>query len=161
MNNIYLMVAADVEDMEGRPVLASEVVKYRLHRKVWPLYKNTPNRKAMSTGDKLAFYIAGQGAGSRHIIATGSVIGIDHSVRSGAYEHSEWLTETPTSVIHIGSVRWLTPPLDFKANLILLGYNIEGRRWGHILQGGVKRMSPRAADYIAAYPHTSELPQSR
>ncbi|WP_157057511.1 hypothetical protein [Loktanella sp. 3ANDIMAR09] len=145
-NNYFLAVALDGYSNDGLRVSAFDVVKQRLENSSWPLYMNTKNRKVISRGDVIFFYIGGQGPCGGHTVGTADVVGRTDAGRRVLRD--EYAVSPVSAIIELGNIR-LTEPRKLKPVLIECGIiQQENRKWGAFLMGGLCRVPEIVADKL-------------
>ena len=142
-SGFFLLVATDADHISGKMHPSLAVANERLRAGLWPLYRRTPNKDLIKSGDMAVIYTAGQKTGSGLIIAE-VVIGTSTLwlPKEGEVDHEDILTAPAYKVLRFHSVRFLEPPVKFRSVLPILGCcppNMS--KWGSILRGGVKRLS--------------------
>lgn len=141
----FLLVTTDPETVSGSRGAAVDLVRYRIKRGLWPIYRNTRGRHAMVPGRRLAFYIAGtnsQGLAGK-IIATATIGRVSERKYSlESIDPEKYITDSPALVLHLADVSWLEQPLDFRSLLSELSFcPANMQKWGAVLQGGSRALS--------------------
>ena len=147
VHQYFLMITSDPDLIDDRPGFALELVESRLEKAQWPLYGNTQNRKRISAGDLLAFYVAGSGPRGGSVVATAAVNALRQwRRRADSFDAFKYLTATPEVVLELNSVRKLSEPVLLRAVLEALTIRPSNlQKWGSALQGGCRQIT--AADW--------------
>src|SRR5262249_27447396 len=135
----FVLVTVDPELEDGGKAAAYDLVRWRLQRASWPIFRNTRCQRLMVAGSPLGFYVAGSRAHAGMIVATATLKGVRISRRASAVDPPNFLTELPDSVLELVAVAFLDPPISFRdvvPRLSICPDNV--RKWGAILQGGVR-----------------------
>ena len=144
--NYFLAVTLDGYTDDGLRVSAFDVVKKRLKSSTWPLYLNTKNRKVISEGDVIFFYIGGQGPCGGHTVATADVVRRTDAGRRVLRD--EYAVSPVSAIIELGNIRF-TEPQTLKPVLIECGIiRQENKKWGAFLMGGLCRVPEIVADKL-------------
>lgn len=140
----FVLVTVDPELAEGGRAAAFDLVRWRLERGRWPIFKNTRCRRQMVPGSRLAFYVAGFGQHAGMIVATATLKAVHVSRRVNAVDPPHFLTDLPDSVLELSEVAFLDPPVSFRDVAPRLSISPKNpRKWGVIVQGGVRALSEK------------------
>ncbi len=136
--NYFLAVTLDGYSENGLRVSALDVIKRRLDTGKWPLYANTKNRKVISEGDRLLFYVGGQGQCGGHTVATAKVGKITDAGRRVLRD--EYAVSPVSSLISLDGINFIEPKI-LKPVLVECGIiQQENKKWGAFLMGGLCRV---------------------
>jgi predicted RNA-binding protein len=139
----FLAITQDSYAESGDHVSAANIIKSRLSAGTWPLYANTKNRLAISEGDVLFFYVAGQGTHGGHTVARADVAKVVNAGRRVLRD--EYATSPVSAVVELDNIKFVRP-VALKAVLINCGViQQENRKWGAFLMGGLSRVSEEVA----------------
>lgn len=135
----------------GGYLSAKEIVQNRFNAKQWALYKHTPHRSEVKSGDKLLIYLAGSKEMSFSAIAEANSI-VDSKGYIGDGEHA--LSNSPYSMIILENSSWLPKKVNIKEILDNLEFIPKNNpRWGCVLQRGVKKISEKDYNFIVDRAH--------
>lgn len=135
----FLAITQDSYAGSGHRVSAADIIKSRLSAGAWPLYANTKNRRAISEGDVLFFYVGGQGTHGGHTVARADVAKVVNAGRR--ILRDEYATSPVSAVVELDNIKFI-PPVALKAVLIDCGViQQENKKWGAFLMGGLSRVS--------------------
>lgn len=133
------MITTDPELVRGGQGYAWRLVDARLSLGIWPLYKNTRNRKQMKEGDRLAFYVGGSREYHGTIVAT-ATIAAKNDCR-GPIDPDRYLTDFPNQTLILKDVERLEDPVDFRSKLDDLSFKPKNMtKWGIVLMGGCRSL---------------------
>ena len=150
----FLLIASPTESYEGQRIDAEVMAKRRLDAGFWGLYANTPHKTEIKLGDRLIVYLAGPGR--MCFYATAEAGNVDFQVRNFRAD-GDVLSEPPAAVLSILSPQTFTTPLPIARIKERLEFvPKKNKKWGCVLQRGVKRISDADASLIVAEA-TSEL----
>ncbi len=145
----YILVANKVDSMAGGYIAAREIAQRRLAAGRWPLFKNTPHQKEVQSGDRLLIYLAGDKEG--RFVAVSNVLGVEGG-RNYSADGSDALTNAAFQQLLVGAVEWLlraVPIVEVKNQLSFVPKGT--RKWGCVLQRGMKRISNDDSKIILDY----------
>lgn len=152
----YLLIVNGTECINGKWKPALAMAQRRLLAGKWPLYKNTPHRNDMKTGDQVIVYLAGKDNEAKHFVATAIIGKIGAPYRYDA-DGSDVLTEPPVVVLSLETVEWLCPPVPIGAIKNNLDFIPKGtNRWGCVLQRGAKRVSEEDTNRILSWQSSDD-----
>ena len=145
--NYFVAITQDGFSEGGNRVAACDVIEARLKSNSWPLYENTKNRRVISEGDTLFFYVGGQGTHGGDIIATAQVVDrIDAGRRT---LRDEYATSPVSALISLKEIKFFAP-ISLKPVLIECGIiKKENKKWGVFLMGGLCRVSKAVANKLS------------
>ena len=147
MGGIFILIASDVEKIDGQMAQSSEIAKFRLDQKYWPLHHRTRNRKIMKSGDKVLIYCGGQLRGGKSIIARAEIENIKRIYATESLpEDNRYLTGNAYEILQFREIVWIEPAIKFREILETLSFCPKNlKKWGVVLHGGARRIS--AEDY--------------
>ena len=136
------MITNDTEHFSGSIYSAYELILQRLELKRWDLNERTSFRKAICSGDRLAFYAAGQRKNRGHIIACARVGEL--ITRSADFKrNNDLLSASPVSQLELTDID-IIEPINLRDKFFDLEMSHGVRRttkWGSALMGGAKKLS--------------------
>jgi hypothetical protein len=142
----YILVANKVESADDGYIPALEIVQRRLGAGRWPLFKNTPHQKDVEAGDQALVYLAGHG--EQRFVAVSIIMGVEHA-RGYEADGLDALTNAPFQQLRLADTAWLSQPVPITSIKEQLDFVPKGtRKWGCVLQRGMKRISDRDAAVI-------------
>jgi hypothetical protein len=142
----FILVAAPAERFSGRDIPAHNVIHWRLGNKVWPIYKNTRNKKRIMEGDRFVFYSAGTGENSQTFCAVATAA--SQVIRRLVRDHKDWVTITASLGVFLDRIRIFQKPIPIRPLLNSLALCKGSRKWGAYLQGGCVTISKEDYDLI-------------
>lgn len=137
----YLLITSDTEDIDGNVVSAYDVIGHRAKRGVWPLYKGTPNRSQIQSGDECVLYAAGRHEFAQHFLYRVTIRSVETASNRDAVDLDNILSSAPDKIINLFGVREFTPPKAIRqimTNLHFIPKNTAA--WGCVMQGGCKKI---------------------
>lgn len=147
MKSFYLLVATDTETVDGDCRAGYEVARERLCRGLWALYRRTPNRERIKTGDEIVVYAAGSKRGGMCFVGSATVSQALVPGRPLENFDGNLLSDAPVRVIELKHVNLFDEPLSIREVRDELAFISQHKRWGVMLQGGCRRIS--SEDYEA------------
>lgn len=69
-----ILVTNDTEE-----IIANDLLKIRLNKKIWPIYKRTPFKKKIKKNFKILFYIAGKNHLKQNIVASAVIDSVNYN----------------------------------------------------------------------------------
>ena len=146
-NNSFILVCGDADSIRGK-VMAFDVAKARLRKKLWPIFTGTRNRKAIQKGDTCFIYLAGLGEHSQHIFAKTSVIEkLDWYHSKDNIDDQDLLINIPDMALRFEDVEMIEP-VPIRKLLSKLSFIPDSPRWGSTFQGGCRKLNQDDADLI-------------
>ena len=156
-SDTYLIfIATQPELAIGGYGTAYEVLQHRLMSRIWGLNKHTTCRTLVKPGVRVIFYAAGNGRLSRHFVATADVlespVAFSRVDLPKYTKVDDWLFDVPAQVVQLGDIRWLEAPVSVYSLMSQMNFlrNRKAGRWGHLFQGGVKRIDRHDYELIVA-----------
>lgn len=147
IKNHFVAVTQDGYSADGHLVPAVDVIKARLETETWPLYANTKNRKVISKGDCVVFYVGGMGPNGGHTVAVAEVVSRDDAGRRTLRE--EYATSPLSSILRLKRVKFFSA-IPLKPVLIQCGIiREENKKWGAFLMGGLCRVPETVANKLS------------
>lgn len=138
----YLLVTSDpymaTSDARGS---AYALVKKRMRRALWDIYKRTSFKDKIQAGDKVCFYVAGTKSHKGQIVGQATISDVSNSVKNTP-EHEEYCLSPPVKQLILKDVKEIEP-INFREKFFSLpmGQSVNREKWGAALMGGVKRLS--------------------
>lgn len=134
----YMLIVNDTETVEGGRKSAYQIAKQRLKEGFWPLFKRTPHRGVIRSGDKVVVYIAGSGEAAQCFVAVAEieeVLAMPGRIR----KESELLSEPAASWIRFSNYQQFERPISIRDLIGQLSFVRDaGIRWGWAIQKGCK-----------------------
>jgi len=150
----FMLIVNDAHSVSDTRVPAARVALHRLNRALWPLYKGTKNRNAITPGDKVVVYVAGEHKHRQTFLAYASVAAVESSGRRHAtIDPEDLLTDAAYKVLRLRDVVFLQPPVEIRPLLGKLSFLRKTNRWGAALVGGCRSMTAR--DFRRVAPEAS------
>lgn len=151
----FLLVTNDPVLKGMQKTDAYTLVMKRLEKRMWPLYEKTRLRERITTGVRVAFYVAGKREHTGTIVATATVSGRVSPSHGGIRtDPPEYLTDRPEIVLELENISILAPPVPLREFIPRLSFCPKDlKNWGSALQGGVRRLTDR--DWTTLFPSTS------
>ena len=139
----FILVTTDPDVTHRGKGLATDLVRHRIERAEWPLFDRTPNRERIVVGVPVAFYVAGTGPDSGHLIATATVGGRRrYRPESQLIDPEGHLAERPSIVLALSDIQWIESPIVFRERLPDLAMKPKNMsNWGAVLMGGARAVS--------------------
>lgn len=145
----YILVANKVDSAMGGYIPAREIVERRLAAGRWPLFKNTPHQREVKPGDQLLVYLAGDK--ERQFVAL-CTAGSVEPARDFEADGEDALTNAPFQQLLLLETRWFRKSLPISSVKEQLNFVPKGtRKWGCVLQRGIKKISDADAKIILAH----------
>lgn len=135
----FLMIVTDGAAKHS----AFDVANRRLDQGLWPIYKGTRNRRAISPGDTILIYLGGSKAWSQSIIASARIKAVDEGGRRAlpAIDKEEAQTEQPFKTLRLEQIDYFDEPLDIRPFVGKLTFLPNSPKWGAVLVGGCRKMT--------------------
>ena len=137
----YLLICSDKHDEYGKTIGAKDYVHNMLSRSVWNLYQRTSFRDAITSGDRVFFYIAGEKEDSGHVVAEAEVLK-DDTVRTSKFD--EYGSAISKVLILINEKIYAkSSNLKSVIRKLSIGKKVDGagKKWGSVLMGGAKKLT--------------------
>jgi hypothetical protein len=145
----YILVANRVDSAAGGYIPAPEIVARRLAAGRWPLFKNTPHQREVTPGDQLFVYLAGHN--ERRFVAR-CTAGTVEPARGFDADGDDALTNAPFQQLLLVDPHWFPKPIPISAVKDQLAFVPKGtRKWGCVMQRGIKKISNADAEIILAH----------
>lgn len=143
--NIFLLPTQDGEHVSGAKIPAIQIIENRVKQRKWPLYERTRNRKAMTQGDILLFYVAGNKLNSGHIIGQAKIENISQNLRNAVFiDGEDILNGSASSIIEMSEFKSFRKLVHLKSILKNLDCCPKSMsKWGVILYGGARKITER------------------
>ena len=151
-----LLVVSQPELASGGHATAYEALQHRLTHSIWGLNERTTCRGLVRPGVRVVFYTAGRGRLSRHFVARAGVLrspGPFSRVDLPKYTKvDDWLFDIPAYIVQLDNIAWFRAPVSIHSvkSQMELFKDRGGHRWGHMVQGGIRRISRHDYELIVA-----------
>ena len=133
----FIFVASDYED-----VSALAIASARLRDHTWALYKRTPNRLSITSGDQVCIYLAGSKKYARAFLAHARVKSInDFNYRSSWTNNDYFWSDLPTKTIDLEEIVFFSPPKPITSLITSLSFIPKSTSWGSALMGGCRKIT--------------------
>jgi hypothetical protein len=147
-SDCYILVAQDSFDGNDARVPAIDIASNRLSERLWPLYRNTRNRRSIEKGNRLCIYIAGKHEYSGSVIASCIVADVRNADVTHLPFERDFLTDNATRFILLDGVKYFAPFSLYNKIENTEMMPVNRKKWGVILIGGVRRISSEFFDSI-------------
>ena len=146
MENYYIFITNDNENIDGSVISAMELTNYRLSNKKWPIYKNTKHKKIIKTDDKCLFYIAGRFDKRQSMVAFADISNNIKCVNGESTDPSNVLAEPAERIIELSNIKKL-PQIEIKPLLHEISFVKKNLfSWGVYFMGGCRKIDKN--DYL-------------
>ena len=140
----FILVANDAYSATGSTISAYRIANERLKRTMWPIYKGTRNRMAISASDRILVYLEGIKEFSQTFVAHAEVEKLEEVGRHVTAVDPEdilTLTAPPYRVLRMKNVVRLLPPVEIRPIKDRLSFLPKSNRWRAALERvGCKRI---------------------
>ena len=150
----FILVANDAYDATGSTISAYRIANERLKRAIWPIYKGTRNRMAISASDRILVYLEGYKEFSQTFVAHAEVETLEEVGRPVTAVDPEdilTLTAPPYRVLRMKNVVRLLPPVEIRPLLDRLSFLPKSKRWrAALVRVGCKRIPPSDFEVVVS-----------
>jgi hypothetical protein len=147
----FLLVASDSQTSNGGELSGFRVALRRLKARKWSVYKRTPNRARIKTGDRVLIYAAGKKAGGGTFVASATISQISPPPRLTSMHTDEVQSDIPAAVLELSEVNLFELPPDIQEIRGELTFIPNHKKWGAVLQGGCKNIDKADFDTIIRF----------
>lgn len=137
----FIAVALDGQDADGEHLSARDVISVRLSKNTWPVYSRSKNKRNLSVGSNLMFYVGGAGPDAGHIVASARVSDIKTPNRRS--DADLLAANVVNFILKLDCVKYFAP---IRLKPILIENKIikaENSKWGAYLMGGFVKIDDK------------------
>ena len=135
--NFYILVVSNADGNSGKRISSHDILRHRLNKKSWPLFKGTSKRNKIKPDDKVVFYLAGPRKGSQSFAATAEIEEIfEWNYGSETIDMEDALTPNPSNVLKLKNINVFSEPISIRPKIKKLNFIKKPEIWQIYMQSG-------------------------
>ena len=136
-DNYYILVASTADGINGKRISSYDMMRHRLDKNSWPMFKGTSHMKKIEIGDKVVFYLAGNTKSSQNFVSSAEIQNIvNWDFRDGILDVEDALTPNPEIILKLRNITLFPKAISIRPLVKNLNFIKKPDFWGLYMQSG-------------------------